>query len=124
MPDNVDQYGFILNLRKKSGVINNLPKMTVRILEISCITAPKSIGSRLNDSCTRIISMLHHEIHFFFTAYIMSDCKFGCGRMLQPDTRVMCYTLPWPNCQLYTALKIKERYCAMLKLLPYNSVRR
>src|SRR3989338_2927686 len=44
----------------------NFPQVTIGVLEIACVTAPKSVLGRFYDNSPSILSLLHHLIDFCF----------------------------------------------------------
>src|SRR2546425_9535344 len=96
--------------------------MTVRVLEISSVAAPKRISGRLDDSCACLSRLLHDRIYFQFAAHIAADRKFrGTGRMAR-NLGITSNTTPRPNRELQTILQIEECDSPILKLSPHDSL--
>lgn len=54
--------------------------MTVGVLKITGVTAPKCITGELDYFCTCFLRLLHNTINFFLAVYIVTNGKFCSTR--------------------------------------------
>lgn len=100
---------------------NNLPEMSVRVLEVTGITAPEGVLGRLDDDCASSLCFGHHRIDLCLGCDVVTERKLGRARMADGKPSVMGQTLPWPASVLFglvlrTAMKwmlmnIRVRSC-------------
>jgi len=76
---------------------DDLPQMTIRVLEITGVASPKCIVGSFDDLCTCSFRLLHHHVNFFFAADIMTDGKLGRAMRGFGEVRVMSNILARPN---------------------------
>ena len=103
---------------------DDFPQVAIGIRKIAGIPAPKRILCRFDDGRTGLFRLLHHRIHFFFTAYIMADRAF---RGTWPGLGNFCVVRnirPRPKRELQPVLQIEKGDCAMLKFRADDPVRR
>src|SRR5690606_32899742 len=61
----------------KSGIVGNLPKMAIEILEVTTVTAPEYLLRLFHQGCTGRHRLRHHGIDFAFRRNIVVDRKAG-----------------------------------------------
>ena len=80
-----------------SWIPDDLPQMTVGILEIPGVASPKRILGRLDNRGPRSSRLLHHRVDFFFAADIVADGELGRAVSGFVEGRVMSDIISGPQ---------------------------
>lgn len=73
---------------RQGRVPDDLPKMSVRIFEVACVSAPKGVLWLLGDHRVCLSGLLHHCVHFFFRGYVLPKREFCWAGRAFRDTGV------------------------------------
>ena len=90
--------------------------MSVRILEIAVIAAPKRILPRLDDPRPCLPRRLHHFVDLVLAVNQMADAEFGGARRRPIDRRVKRKVITRENGEFHPSFEFEESHCAMLEL--------
>jgi hypothetical protein len=100
----------------RSRIPNDLPQVSVRILKIAVIPAPKCILTRLDDPCPRLPCRLHHFVDLVLAVYQMADAEFGGASRSAIDLRVKSKVITGENRKFHPRFELEESHRTMLEL--------
>jgi hypothetical protein len=96
--------------------------MSIRILKIPSVSAPKGVASRLYDNRSRLRCLLHYGIDFEFRRNVVSNAEPGCASAAGLQPGIVSETRSRPKREFQTGLKIEERYRPVLELRADNTI--
>lgn len=87
---------------------DDFPQVPIRILEITGITAVKSIPSVFDDMRSSVFRPFHHLVDLFSASHIMADGEVRGRRIGQGQACIVGNTFTRPDCQLQSVVKIEN----------------
>src|SRR5258705_12862823 len=95
---------------------HNLPKVTVRILEVPRIAAIERWLCRLDDLCTRPLCLSHHGVDLFPGGHVVADRELDRAGCFHRQTGVRREALARPQGHLEARMQLEESDSAILEL--------
>jgi hypothetical protein len=105
-----------MNLRRERWVKDNLPGVTIWVLEVPGIATPECCLTGLQNLGAGFGSLSHDFIDFSGRRYVVTQRVFKVAWMCFSETCVSGETPPWPERKAKPILKLEERYCSVLEL--------
>lgn len=102
-------------------VEGHLPKVPVRVLEVTSVAAPERALSWLDDPSARALSLGHDFAYFSFRLDIVGKGEAAGTDGSDGESRVGCQAGARPECQLEARFKLEERHRADLELCAHDS---
>ena len=94
--------------------------MTVRILEIACISTPRGCRRRLHHPSASLLRFAEDFIDLIARGNIMGDAKLRGTDRTKRGSCILCQAFSRPKRQGQPILKTEEGYDAVLDLGPDN----
>ena len=82
------KYNSSFFIRQERWIMEDFPKMAVRILEITAVAAPESLPGRHRDVRSRLLSTSHYLINFGFAGYVVTNAKLSGTARCRIDSRI------------------------------------
>jgi hypothetical protein len=96
--------------------------MHVRILEVTRVSTPERIVSRLDDNGSCLLCLLHHDVDFGFRGNVVADAEFGRTSTADVESGIVSQARSWPERELQTGLQVEESDCPVLELRADNAL--
>jgi hypothetical protein len=90
--------------------------MTVRVLEVTGISAPKGLVRGFHNPCAGGAGLAHNGVNFALASDVVAERELGGAPTRCRDTRVKSKVRPGEKSKLKAMLQVEDRYGAVREL--------